>query len=270
MLIAIGSAKGAPGVTTLAIALTAVWPDHAAILLEADASGGDLAFRCRHDGGGEVATAPSLTSLAAATRGGRTGGGSLPSNLLRDHTQLLASGVRVVPGLLGPAQATALEQLWENVAAVAATTREPVVADVGRIAGSASARAFLDTSDITVVVCQPTLESLVHARSLLTSLATRSVRGASPTALFPVVVSHARHAASAAADMDDVCAEVPGLAACTPVVFDSSAVEQLERGASPHGRLAGSRLLRSVSTLWGRIDAHRTTVIAGGVSAEAN
>ena len=269
MLISIGSAKGSPGVTTLALALAAVWPDRA-ILVEADASGGDLAFRCRHDGGGEVATTPSLTSLAAATRGGRAGVGSPHGNLLREHTQVLASGVRVVPGLLGPAQATAVEHLWENVAALAATTQEPVVADVGRIAGSASARAFLDPSDIAVVVCQPTLESLVHTRSLLTSLATRGGGGPSPTALLPVVVSHARHAASAAADVDEVCAEVPGLAACTPVVLDSSAVQQLERGASPHGRLAGSRLLRSVSTLWERIDAHRTTVVNGGVPAEAN
>jgi hypothetical protein len=84
------------------------------------------------------------------------------------------------------------------------------------------------------------------------------------------VVSHARHAASAAADVDEVCAEVPGLESCTPVVFDPSAVEQLERGASPHGRLAGSRLLRSVSTLWERIDAHRSRLVPGGVSVEAN
>ena len=132
MLTAIGSAKGSPGATTVALALAAVWPDQAAILVEADASGGDLAFRCRHDGGAEVATTPSMTSLAAATRG-HTDLGSASSSLLRDHTQRLACGVRVVPGLLGPSQAGAIEHLWANVAGAAVTAEEPVIADVGRI-----------------------------------------------------------------------------------------------------------------------------------------
>ena len=172
MLTAIGSAKGSPGATTVALALAAVWPDQAAILVEADASGGDLAFRCRHDGGAEVATTPSMTSLAAATRG-HTDLGSAASSLLRGHTQRLACGVRVVPGLLGPSQAGAIEHLWGNVAGAANAAEEPVIADVGRITGSLAARAFLDRSAVAVVVCQPTLESLVHTRSLVASLATR-------------------------------------------------------------------------------------------------
>jgi MinD-like ATPase involved in chromosome partitioning or flagellar assembly len=269
MLITIGSAKGSPGVTTLALALTAVWPDRSAVLVEADASGGDLALRCRHDGGGEVATAPSLTSLAAATRG-LVGGSSPSANLLNDHTQLLACGVRVVPGLLGPAQATAIEHLWVNVAAVAAANPGPVIADVGRISGSVGAKAFLDRSDVAVVVCQPTLESLIHIRSLLTSLAARGGHGLRRSVLLPVAVARHRHAGAAAADVEVVCAEVPALDPCIPIIFDSSAVEQLQRGANPGGRLAGSRLLRSASTLGERIDALQSPASGRRASAEAS
>jgi MinD-like ATPase involved in chromosome partitioning or flagellar assembly len=254
MLVSIGSAKGSPGATTVALALAAAWPDEAAILVEADVSGGDLTFRCRHETGGELAVTPSLTSLAAATRGATKhswGGG-----LLHEHSQRLACGVRIVPGLLGPSQAGALEHLWPNLATVAIAAEEPVIADVGRIGGSTSADAFLDRSDIAVIVCQPTLDSLVHTRSLLASLSDRAGRR-DQVLVVPLVVCQARHAAAATADVNEICSEIPGVEPSLAVAFDPSSAEQLARGANPRGRLAGSRLLRSVSTLWERIEAHR-------------
>ena len=270
MLTAIGSAKGSPGATTVALALAAVWPDQAAILVEADASGGDLAFRCRHDGGAEVATTPSMTSLAAATRG-HTDLGSAASSLLRGHTQRLACGVRVVPGLLGPSQAGAIEHLWGNVAGAANAAEEPVIADVGRITGSLAARAFLDQSAVAVVVCQPTLESLVHTRSLVASLAARVGRPDRERLVLPVVVSRPRHAAAAAADVDEVCAEIPGVDACVPVAVRLRQLpSSWSGGRTLSGRLAGSRLLRSATTLWERIESHRGVIAAADRPVEAS
>ncbi len=48
MIVSVCADKGAAGVTTLATVLAMVWPTER-VLLEADCSGGDLAFRLRHD-----------------------------------------------------------------------------------------------------------------------------------------------------------------------------------------------------------------------------
>ncbi|MDF0752962.1 hypothetical protein NLU14_22305, partial [Marinobacter sp. 71-i] len=69
MLISIASVKGSPGVTSTALALAAVWP-RPVVLLEADPSGGDLAYRCKAAHGGPVAANKGLLQLAAAVRGG--------------------------------------------------------------------------------------------------------------------------------------------------------------------------------------------------------
>ena len=56
-LIAIASDKGAPGVTTSALALAAVWP-RPVLLAECDPSGGDLAYRFPDSSGGHVRVVP--------------------------------------------------------------------------------------------------------------------------------------------------------------------------------------------------------------------
>ncbi|MCP5854114.1 hypothetical protein NL323_29700, partial [Klebsiella pneumoniae] len=53
-LIVLGAAKGAPGVTTAAVALAAVWP-RSAVVAECDPSGGDLALRLTGAGGRPLA-----------------------------------------------------------------------------------------------------------------------------------------------------------------------------------------------------------------------
>ena len=45
MIVAVGADKGAPGVTTAALALGMVWPTDR-VVLDADPSGADLPFRC--------------------------------------------------------------------------------------------------------------------------------------------------------------------------------------------------------------------------------
>src|SRR3982074_1468642 len=52
-LIAIASDKGAPGVTTAALALAAVWP-RPVLLAECDPAGGDLVYRFPAVGGGPL------------------------------------------------------------------------------------------------------------------------------------------------------------------------------------------------------------------------
>src|SRR5260370_41902593 len=68
-LIAIASDKGAPGVTTAALALAAVWP-RPVLLAECDPAGGDLVYRFPAVGGGHLDPRRGALSLAVvAPRG---------------------------------------------------------------------------------------------------------------------------------------------------------------------------------------------------------
>src|SRR5262249_43663277 len=64
MLVAVASFKGSPLVTSLSVALAVRWPTPGAVVVEADPSGGDLAFRFGHR------REPGLSALAPAPRPG--------------------------------------------------------------------------------------------------------------------------------------------------------------------------------------------------------
>ena len=68
-LIAIASDKGAPGVTTAALALAAVWP-RPVLLAECDPAGGDLVYRFPALGGGHLDPRRGVLSLAVVARRG--------------------------------------------------------------------------------------------------------------------------------------------------------------------------------------------------------
>jgi hypothetical protein len=96
MLVAVVSVKGSPGVTRLAMALTALWPGETfPVLVECDAAGGTLAARFG------LAAAPSLTSLAAAAFRAPEAG------LLAGHVQHLPGGLPLIVGPADPGQVRA-------------------------------------------------------------------------------------------------------------------------------------------------------------------
>ena len=252
MLTVVCSAKGSPGVTSAALALAAAWADGTPVLIEADSSGGDLAYRCRHRDGGQVAATPSIVSLAAAVRGRPAALDGAPAQL-GEHTQQLACGVHVVPGLLGPSQARGIDSLWPNIARVAAAASLPVVVDVGRI--GPSSLPFLDAADAIILVSDDRPESLLHTRELLVELAAPTLaRARTAQPVLPAVVCARRHAAALSRDVDQVLGQTSlGLMECTPIHEDLDALTRLEQGANPRGRLAGSSLLRSVAVLRDRL-----------------
>ena len=126
MLVAVASVKGAPGVTRLAMTLTALWPhDASATLVEADAAGGTLAGRFG------LTTSPSLTTLAAAMFP------SAQDARLGEHTQQLASGLPVV---VAPADPASVQATVADLAAagcllerVSADPETVAVLDCGRL-----------------------------------------------------------------------------------------------------------------------------------------
>lgn len=255
MLTAICSAKGSPGVTSLALAVAAWWPE-GAILLEADPTGTDLAYRCQHASGREVASAPNLSGLATAVRSSRLDGPADPG-VLGEQAQPLACGARLIPGILTPAQARGMVSLWGQIAHAAEGSSVDVVADLGRLNRTSSTLPVASAAAVLLIVCQPHLESVMHAKGLLSEVAPAlTERRPGVRTIIPVVVGPARQGPADAADVDKIMGS-SGLpvARAVPVVYDPGALAAIEAGGNPHGRLARSPLMRSVKPLVALIEA---------------
>lgn len=127
MIVAVCAEKGAPGVTTLAMALGLVWPGRR-LVLEADPSGGSLTFRTRRaDTGGMLGLEPSVASLGAACRLGLS-----PAAVAR-YVQPTTLGVDVIPGVLTPERYEPIRGLWPQVGSQLAGWPGTVIADLGRL-----------------------------------------------------------------------------------------------------------------------------------------
>lgn len=161
MLVTLISAKGAPGVTTAAIAMTAIAATRGrALMVEADPSGGVLECWCGPLG------EPGLLGLA----------GKLPSangaDLVWDLSTEIGAGVRTV---VGPTTATpmtvALAAIGSSLGPTLAGLDAAVVVDAGRWIGHDGTAALVAASSSVVVVCRPLLDSIEHARGLISTLA---------------------------------------------------------------------------------------------------
>ncbi|GAB3314301.1 hypothetical protein GCM10027451_29100 [Geodermatophilus aquaeductus] len=152
MLIALCSAKGAPGVTTSGLALALSWP-RGVVLAELDPAGGDVLAGY----GRAQLSAGGLAELeVAARRGGLDG--QLDAHLLRlDGT----GRARLLPGLSDPA--TARHVGWERLATALASVKGgavDVVADCGRLRAEHFPAAVLRRADAVVVVTGSTLRAV--------------------------------------------------------------------------------------------------------------
>ncbi len=162
-LIAVGSARAAPGATTLALALAATWPSSRAVLVwEADADGGVLAARYN------LGDQPGLATIAATVRQGR-----LSREQLWQHTQQLPGGTPVV---VGGESADQSHVVLTDVAGRLAEWLQQhpsldVIADVGRVSPSSPAVEIAETADVTLMVARPLLEELRSAVYRLHALA---------------------------------------------------------------------------------------------------
>lgn len=163
-LVVLASAKGSPGTTTAALAVAALWPRNV-LLADCDPIGGDVAVRMPGIAGSPLDADRGLVSLAAAGRNG------LDPALLAEHAQPVAGGLEVIAGLRGPEQATGLEPFWPALARVAAAVPgADVIADVGRFQAGSPVLPLVQAAHLVVLVCRPTLSSLVHLRERLGAL----------------------------------------------------------------------------------------------------
>jgi hypothetical protein len=161
VLIVLGSVKGSPGVTSLAVALAARWPEpDAPLVVELDPAGGDLGSRWQlHD-------EPGLRNMVSTARYG-------PLTDPAEWSQRLPIGVDVVVGPAGQTAAHTVAAFGDaGPAAVQdlAATR-PVLADAGRLDPGSAALAFLDKADLLLVLTRPRLEDVRHLKVVLPRLA---------------------------------------------------------------------------------------------------
>jgi hypothetical protein len=163
MLIVLGSVKGSPGVTGLAVALAARWPESGVpLVVELDPAGGDLGSRWQlHD-------EPGLRNMVSTARYG-------PLTDPADWSQRLPIAVDVV---VGPAGQTAAHTVAAFGDAGPAAVRDlaatrPVLADAGRLDPGSPALAFLDKADLLLVLTRPRLEDVRHLKGVLPALTER-------------------------------------------------------------------------------------------------
>ena len=118
MLIAVAADKGAPGVTTTALALAAVWP-RPVLLAECDPAGGDLVYRLPGEGSDRLDPRRGLLSLAVAARR------DLQPAQLWTHAQKLRGGLDVLLGVTSADQGAAWNRCGGRSAACCPGCRRP-------------------------------------------------------------------------------------------------------------------------------------------------
>ncbi|WP_236670857.1 hypothetical protein [Streptomyces sp. 7-21] len=261
-LIALAADKGAPGVTTTAVALAALWPRRA-LLAEADPAGGDLVYRATGADGRPLDPATGILSLAATARRG------IAAEQLWDHAQRLSGGLDVLVGLATSEQAAGLSGQWGALGkAFAELAQSPhqeaaadVIADLGRLEAQSPALALLPHAALLLLVTRTQPENIAHVRDRAAALHARlhgQQRGAATLAqpqLGVVLVADPQRGSRIAAQINEMLiaartgARVVGL-----IADDPAGAEQL--AGRRRGRLDKSLLIRSARQVVA--DVHQT------------
>ena len=227
-VIGVCSVKGAPGVTTLAVALAAHGQRVGAMLIEADAAGGDLAWKFG------VSQSPGLVQFAARARHSAPG-----RDVLEGLTSRIASpSFDLVPAPVEPAAVTAaLGALTSSPDVLAvAGRRRPVIIDMGRVGPHSLGLTLAEACDVLVLVVRGDTSSLGHAKEATWLTEVRGQVG------FVLVDSGPYHA-------DDAVGALP-LPCFGTVPFDRRP-------------LAGRRAAAALTAIWD----HVTTTMSGPLAA---
>jgi hypothetical protein len=247
VIVSVCSDKGAPGVSTLAVALGMVWPGDRAVV-EADTAGSDLSFRLHPAApgtpGAHLAPDPSIAALATAARLGLSSAGPLP------FAQNTSLGVPVVPGVLSAERFRALRSLWPGLGQALAGWPGTVLADLGRLSPGGPSAAVVTTSTAVLLLTRADLEGLFHVRDKVVELAGMVGPGDGETVRVGVVVTApVKQRRAAVQQVEQVLASIGSPA---PVLgcfaADPSAAQQLWAGVVTR-RLAGSDLVRSARSI---------------------
>ncbi|WP_242889199.1 hypothetical protein [Actinomadura litoris] len=213
-LIALAADKGAPGVTTAAVALGAVWP-RPVLVAECDQAGGDLVYRLpaapsdsgrggqeQDRDGGMLNPSRGLLSLAATARRG------LRPEQVAEHCQRLVGGLDVLVGLTNAEQAQAMTWLWGPLGrAFAGLAPVDVIVDCGRLGAGTPLTDLLREADLVVLLTRATLEQVAHLRERVAALS-EDLRGGPPLGV--LVLADPRDFRGSIAEVDRIVAGARG------------------------------------------------------------
>lgn len=262
MLIAFASGKGAPGVSTTAAALAAVWPQPV-LLVEADPRGGTLLFGL---GQGNDAGGRGLLGLQLGIRRQ-----PIAAALREQLIQLEAwPNTYALPGVDSSRQSANLP--WSQIASYLAAQDEfDVLVDCGALPAVRQPTAVWAAADLTVLVCGSTMAS-AHFAEDAGSILREDLRttGLGMDRLVSVVVGPGRP--YPIKDLRTFLHE------CAPVIgsmeWDPGAAAVFSEGAPRGRKLAKLGLLRSAAALANQLGAralgHRDAVAFVPPSAKAS
>ncbi len=238
-VIAMTSARGAPGVTTTALVAAFAWP-RPVLLVEADVSGSS-SIKAGHLRG-EYDHRRSLINLALAHR---TGGLTLAS--VRGQTISLTEdrGRLVLPGLATRAQADGLtDPFWESLATLlgaVASHGMDVLIDAGRLGMRNGPDPLLRAAELLVVVSQTALDDVVAVRASADQLPGADIDTAVERHGVVIVGEGQPHGAGEVA-------EATTLPVWASIAWDPLAAERVngrERVRTSLASLGNSKLIRS-------------------------
>ncbi len=152
-VVAVASAKGSPGVSTIAELMVGLWPPGThGVLVDCDPAGGEWLLRPG------VASEPNLVTLAMAGRRELVPGAAL------SHVQVVGSGLDVLVAPAAARQAaSALEILGDRLGAhLRALVGVDVIVDCGRLAQRSPALGVVASADLIVLVSRATVSEMVH------------------------------------------------------------------------------------------------------------
>ncbi|WP_064743633.1 hypothetical protein [Actinomadura rifamycini] len=200
-VIALAADKGAPGVTTAAVALGAVWP-RPVLVAECDQAGGDLVYRLpaaeEAGNGGILNPSRGLLSLAATARRG------LRPDQIAEHCQRLVGGLDVLVGITSAEQAQGMTWLWGPLGrAFAGLDPVDVIVDCGRLGAGSPLTDLLREADLVVLLTRATLEQVAHLRERVTALS-GELRGGPPIGV--LVLADPRDFRGSVAEVDRIIA----------------------------------------------------------------
>ena len=233
-IIALASAKGAPGVTTATVVLAGVWPGRVAIA-ECDPFGGAIAARFG------LPPTPGVLSLASQARHQMR-----PEQLWRHLQRLPPGGVPVLLGVQTFEQAMALGRVWSLLPPALAGLGVDVLADCGRLLADGPAEPLLQAADLALLVARPTVEDIAQLEQRL------GVLEATGRASGVVLASEAPYdcrTVAARLRADGLRSPVLGMLADDPDAASVLCGRPNRRRAAMQSQLARSYLVRSAREL---------------------
>jgi hypothetical protein len=255
-LIAVASDKGAPGVTTTALALASVWPEPV-LLAECDPAGGDLVFRFPAADGRQLDQRRGLLSLAVAGRRG------YQQQEVWPHTQKIHGGLDVLLGVTNAEQGAGLSTLWGPLArTLGALPGTDVIADCGRLGPEGPFYDLLAEADAVLLITRPELGDIIRLRDRAAVVVADAMRrGRNGFAVDVITIADAQRLKSAEAEVTHALAQagLPVRLSCG--LADDRKGAELLRGTWG-GKLDKSLLIRTAREVAGQLAAFRPSAPA--------